>query len=388
MAVAGSPSIPPVTLDQLIALNEEIAALVQVGVPLEQGLRHLAAEMPGRAGKVAALLADRLQRGEPLPQVLAQHPAVFPPVYRAMVDAGLRSGRLAGALEAVTGAARRLAETRRMVARGFLYPLIVFLVAWTLFVVFTVVMAPVFLEIVTEAQERGADVGTAQGLPAGIGGWRQAVAVGASSGLLRIAGGLLPCLVGWRDSAAVWGTAVPAVVLLLAGLWWFRSGRASLMESRRVDVFLGWLPWTGRMLRTFRTATLADLLAMLLEHSVPLDQALELAAASVGEPRMVRAAGEMAQAIRRGEPLGRRRAGGREFSPLVNWLVVARSGDGSVAAALRHASQVYYRRARYQAQAAQIFLPILLTLVIGGTVTFLYALLVLGTWFSVLRTLA
>jgi hypothetical protein len=67
---------------------------------------------------------------------------------------------------------------------------------------------------------------------------------------------------------------------------------------------------------------------------------------------------------------------------------VAGSGDGSIAAGLRHASQVYYRRARYQAQAAQVFLPILLTLVIGGTVTLLYALLVLGTWFSVLRTLA
>ncbi len=388
MAVAGSASIPPVSLDQLIALNEEIAALVRVGVPLEQGLRQLAADMPGRAGKVAALLAERLQRGEPLPQILAQHPAVFPPVYRAMVDAGLRSGRLAGALEAVTGSARRLAETRRVVARGFLYPLLVFLVAWTLFVLFTVVMAPVFLEIVNDARERETDVPTAEYSPAGIGGWRQAVAVGASSGLLRLAGGLLPRLVGWRESAAVWGWVVPAVVLLLAALWWFRSARASLMESRSVDLFLGWLPWTGRMLRTFRTATLADLLATLLEHSVPLDQALELAAAAVGEPRMVRAAGEMAQAIRRGEPLTRRRPAAREFSPLVNWLVVARSGDGSIAGGLRHASQVYYRRARYQAEAAQVFLPILLTLVIGGTVTLLYALLVLGTWFSVLRTLA
>lgn len=387
MAGSGSPSIPPVTLDQLIALNDEIAALVRVGVPLEQGLRQLAAEMPGRTGKVAALLAERLQRGEPLPQVLAEHPAVFPPVYRAMVETGLRSGRLAGALEAMAGSARRLAETRRMVARGFLYPLIVFLVAWTLFVLFTVVMAPVFLELIAEVGDRGLDARAAGGLSSGIGGWRQAVLEWASTGLLRIASGLLPWLVGWRETAAVWGTAVPAVVLLLAALWWFRSGRASLMESRAVDVFLGWLPWTGRMLRTFRTATLADLLAMLLEHSVPLDQALELAAESVGEPRMVRAAREMAEAIRRGEPLGRR-ARAPEFSPLLTWLIVAGSGDGSIAGTLRHASQVYHRRARYQADAAQLFLPILLTLAIGGTVTLLYALLVLGTWFSVLRTLA
>jgi hypothetical protein len=60
---------------------------------------------------------------------------------------------------------------------------------------------------------------------------------------------------------------------------------------------------------------------------------------------------------------------------------------GSMAASLRRAAETYHHRARLQAEAARIFLPVLLTLAIGCSVTVLYGLLVLGTWFSVLRSL-
>ena len=43
----GSPQ--QVTLDQLIALNDEIAALARAGVPLDQGLLHLGRDLPSAA---------------------------------------------------------------------------------------------------------------------------------------------------------------------------------------------------------------------------------------------------------------------------------------------------------------------------------------------------
>jgi len=49
---------------------------------------------------------------------------------------------------------------------------------------------------------------------------------------------------------------------------------------------------------------------------------------------------------------------------------------------------MYHQRAYYLAEAARIFTPVILTLVIGGLVTLLYALLVLGSWFSVMKALA
>ena len=39
-----------VSLDDLIALNDEIIALIRAGVPLERGLAGLADDLPGRLG--------------------------------------------------------------------------------------------------------------------------------------------------------------------------------------------------------------------------------------------------------------------------------------------------------------------------------------------------
>jgi general secretion pathway protein F len=99
------PNPPPITLDQLTALNDEIAALVRSGVPLETNLAEIGEDLPGTLGKITMLLAQRASRGESLPQLIAECSAQFPPVYRAVVEAGLRAGRLSAALESLSGTA-------------------------------------------------------------------------------------------------------------------------------------------------------------------------------------------------------------------------------------------------------------------------------------------
>ncbi len=88
------------TLEQLAALSDEMAALVRAGVPLEQGLEALGGELPGRSGELATLLASRMDAGEGLPQILADEDERFPPVWRAVVEAGFGSGHLCAALAA------------------------------------------------------------------------------------------------------------------------------------------------------------------------------------------------------------------------------------------------------------------------------------------------
>ena len=55
---ADSKPMSRVTLDQLLALNDEMAALVRAGIPLEQGLTALGHEAPGKLGLLATRLAD------------------------------------------------------------------------------------------------------------------------------------------------------------------------------------------------------------------------------------------------------------------------------------------------------------------------------------------
>ena len=53
------------TVDELLALNDEIAALVRAGVPLERGLADLGGDMPGRLGALATRLVDEVLAAGP-----------------------------------------------------------------------------------------------------------------------------------------------------------------------------------------------------------------------------------------------------------------------------------------------------------------------------------
>ena len=77
-----------ITIEQLLALNEEIRALVRAGVPLERGLSVAARELRGKLGKITRALGDRLARGESLSQALEGEKQSLPPLYRAVVEAG------------------------------------------------------------------------------------------------------------------------------------------------------------------------------------------------------------------------------------------------------------------------------------------------------------
>ena len=126
----------PISLDQLLALNDEMAALVRAGIPLEQGLTALGHESPGKLGSLATRLADRLRAGENLAEILQRDELMFPPAWRSVVLAGIRSGHLAAALEGLSQTVRRAAEFRRSIAASLIYPFIVVAIAYG-FLLFT-----------------------------------------------------------------------------------------------------------------------------------------------------------------------------------------------------------------------------------------------------------
>src|SRR5262245_28274675 len=52
-----------ITLDDLVALNQEIVALARAGVPLERGLLLSRRDLRGRLGRITESLGRRLERG-------------------------------------------------------------------------------------------------------------------------------------------------------------------------------------------------------------------------------------------------------------------------------------------------------------------------------------
>ena len=84
----GAGNAGPISIDELGALNEEIAALARAGVPLERGLLRAGSDLSGSLKKITQALGSRLSRGESLPRALEAEKAAIPPLYRAVVEAG------------------------------------------------------------------------------------------------------------------------------------------------------------------------------------------------------------------------------------------------------------------------------------------------------------
>jgi type II secretory pathway component PulF len=335
------------TLNDLIALNDEIAALVRAGVPLEAGLAELGGDLPGRLGQFTTILAERTARGESLAQAIAGDAGKLPSAYRAVVEAGVRAGRLPAALEAVAVSARRMSETCRLTAIAALYPLLVILVAWFGLLFLACVLAP-----------RLAAMFLAFDVP---GRW------------------FFDVLTRAGNSAWYWGPIVPAIVLLLVVAWGIVQ-----TEGRWAERLVSWVPWTGRMLRYSRMATFLEVLTLLIENQTPLPEAVILAAEASGDPPTLRLARQVADTLQNGQT---HLAGDATLPPLINWLLLAAGRDDALLPALRHAAAAYHRQARHQSDLLRLLLPIFLTIAVGGTVTALYVLAVFAPYVAMLRSM-
>jgi type II secretory pathway component PulF len=348
------PSKPAITLEQLIALNDEIAALVRAGVPLDRGLAAVGQELPGRLGRFARKLSEQLARGESLTAALADPHSKLPPLYRAVVEAGIAAGRLPAALESLAGSLRRLVQTRRGVVLSLIYPVILFLVAWSLFAMSASLAAPAVYNSFHDLHFPGGE------------SFHWMARLGAS--------------------ARIWGPLGPALLLLLGGLWWLGSKAAAVAQGERATWAFGWLPGMSRMLSLSRTAVFVEVLKLLVENRLPLDQAVTLAAAAAGDAALIDAAQQYAAAIRRGEPVPA--SGLRGLPPLLNWLIAGGQRNDTLLPALRHAADDYLRRAQYQAELARIMLPVFVTCVLGALIVAAYGLGILTPYTMLLRSLA
>jgi type II secretory pathway component PulF len=117
--------------DEFAFFNQQLAAMLRDGIPLEGALRRLCSEMGrGRLRDELQLLETDLARGTPMADALA--PRQLPELYKRMILIGVKGGDLPGALMMLADyfERRHLLETRM---KGLMvYPLIVLFVAFAL----------------------------------------------------------------------------------------------------------------------------------------------------------------------------------------------------------------------------------------------------------------
>lgn len=342
----------PLSLEQLIALSEEIAALARSGVPLDQGLSALGRELPGRLGRVAKEMGGQLAAGMSLDQAVAQSGARFPPGYQALLEAGLRSGNLPGILQGMMQLARKTGELRRQITLAAINPLLVVVVTFVLFLFWLVKIAPVYL-VISEDWDINVNLARAT-------------------------------LHSLEQTRWLWIWLAPTMFCGLLWRAWYRSshseGRWSLVDLPT----LGIVRSIGLMRRAGQNAALCEQLAILLEHGLPLPESLRLIAPTLRSPPLARATQEFAENLERGQ-LNR---APKPFPPLVACILLDGRQGRDLGSQLRQLATNYQDEVRSRGQFLETWVPAMLTLVVGGGLALVHVAVTLGPWLLLMRKMA
>lgn len=336
-------AISTCSLDQLIGLCDEISGLVKAGIPLEEALLHKGAKHTDQFGKKIRELAEEVGTGKPLAEFL-QKESFFPPVYSAVIEAGIESGNLAGALDTIAENARQIRDARGFLFRTLLYPLVLFTTLWVVFICVFLFIGPRLAAFFEAYQVTNFVFETMK--------W-----CSTNMGLTLVIAVVIPIL--------LWGCYL---------LWMWRSSRGTLIQSAGSGCLFSRIPWIGKATLHLQKTTFAKLYGMLIDASVPLDRAVFLAAQATDKQFQDKSLQEKLREKLTSDPKDVAAVLPRSaISPLIKWSfgipdkVLLTEG-------LRQYADISQVRATSLIERAELFIPGIVTFCMATLVALCYLL--------------
>jgi type IV pilus assembly protein PilC len=250
--------------------TQELAALLTAGLPLFQSLDvMLERQKDPLLRQSLSTVREKVKSGVALSDAFAQEGALYPPILAASLVAGERSGNLDGVLRRFSQHLRLNQSLKRKAASAAIYPLVLLSMMGALMAVFLLYVIPQFKSFFE-------GLGAELPLPTRI--------------LLSVATTL---------RGSVQWILLAVGMLVAAGLYWLRrEGTGMALDRALLKV-----PYFGGLLRMYATSQLMRTLATLLAGGLPLLNALEVAAASIGNRAMAHAVAGATGRIREGGSL-------------------------------------------------------------------------------------
>jgi general secretion pathway protein F len=319
----------------LALLTRQLATLLGAGLTIEQTLNALIeqAESPRERQLLAAVRGDVLA-GHSLARSLRKHPATFPELYRTLVDAGERSGRLPQVLLRLADYTEERESLRSKVQLAFVYPALVTVVAVAVVTGLLVFVVPQVVRVFENTQ---------QTLPL------------LTRGLIAVS-----------NFVRNWG--LYALAVLVAAVLAARAALRGEAVRARWHRFLLKVPLVGALFRGMNTARLASTLAILVGSRVPLRTALRASEGSVSNLPMRGALAEAGQRVEQGSTLARALGASRLFPPLMVHMIASGEASGKLGEMLERIASQQSRELERRISALLTLLEPLLILVMGAVV--------------------
>ena len=210
----------------------DLALLLKAGARLDDALELLATDIDiSRLHSTVATIRASILSGESFADALARHPALFPPIYLALVKVGEASGTLEHILQVLASQRNHAEGLRRKLANALRYPAFVLFAAACVMVFFLMFVLPQFSAVL---HDFGAKIDPIAGIFIRISEIMTAHQdlIGAASVLILAGGFLVSRQPKWRTAAISRLVRVPLVCTIA-------EFHRTALFCRNLDVLLG-----------------------------------------------------------------------------------------------------------------------------------------------------
>jgi len=291
----GRDRIPP---SQFIVFNQELAALLRAGLPLLQSLDIMLERMKHPLfRRTLTDVRDKVKSGIALSDAFRAQGSLFPRMYSASLVAGEKSGNLEQVIRRYLNYQKLTEGTRKKVIASLVYPAFLLLFMLGAVGYLLLVVMPKFSEF-----------------------------FGAFNAELPPLTVALLGIANWvRDHflLVVAALAAGATALYL----WARGEHA----RATLDRLLLDLPFAGTVLRLFATSQLTRSLSTLVAGGIPLVQAIDIAARSIGNRFLGETLLPVAERVREGKSFAASLEGTGQVSNLTVEMAKVGEATGSLA---------------------------------------------------------
>jgi general secretion pathway protein F len=302
---------------EIIAVHEELAALVKAGMPLPSNLRILARELPRTLRPAVEQLAALLEQGTSVDAALQATGLQANAQYATYFGTLLQTKHPAQALEHTAFSARKSLDFRSYLMSEMIYPFIVLQVATGLIYFSKHKLVPVYAKMGSE---------------------------------FEIPMSKISLLISLLDL-----TDVVFLICLLVSCYCLYAASVSSLNPK-------WVIWPfAKIRKNAAESAFCRMLGSLIENQVPLEKALILTANVTTWHPLQQAAMKLAGQLQRGEKITKAMT---PISPYVTWLLQSTSG-AAAAQELRREADRAQRTVEQQQRWIRLYIPMFMTLVIG-----------------------
>ena len=286
-----------VSREEIIYFANQLAVMVDTGVPLSEALDSIAqqATTPGMKA-LASGISEQVRGGTPLSEALASHEKIFGNLFIALMRAGEASGQMGAMLQRVAVYLQQERETVKKIKGAMVYP-----VCMMSFCVLVVVGLLIF--VLPRFEKIYAGKGAALPAPTRV--------------LLALSNGLID----------YWPVVLGVLIAVVGGLWYYlrTPGGKIALDAFRIKA-----PLIGRMYRKACLARSLRTMATMVSTGVTMLEGLQISARVAGNHFYSRVWTDLAERVKEGSTLCEQLANSKLVPPAVAQMIGAGEKTGKL----------------------------------------------------------